>query len=117
MEFRVRFYQTSDGTRPLVEFLRSLQRDSPDLHDLVVGVKLLEQRQHHGPPRTDGVQGTEGIYELRVGRTNIARVFLFFRPGQEIICTNGYVKKAQRLDRREVERAERLKADWEARNP
>ncbi len=117
MEFRVRFYQSRDGTCPLVEFLRSLQVGSPMLHELVVvGVKKLEQRQHHGPPMTDRVQGADGIYELRVGRTDIARIFFFFRPDREIICTNGYVKKSQKLDRREVERAARLKADWEERN-
>jgi hypothetical protein len=54
---------------------------------------------------------------LRVGRTDIARVFFFSRPGQEIVCTSSYVKKRQRLDRVEVERALRYQADWEARNP
>jgi len=41
-----------------------------------------------------------------VGKTNIARVF-FFQPGQEIIVTNGYVKKRQKLDQDELQRAQR----------
>lgn len=55
--------------------------------------------------------------ELRVGRTDIVRVFFFFQPGQIIICTNGYVKKSQKLDPGEVAQAERFKADWERRHP
>jgi phage-related protein len=118
MEFRVRFYETVDGDKPLVDFLQSLRATSPVLRQLVVmGLKKLERREHHRPPLTDRVQGTDGLYELRVGRADIARVFFYFRPGQEIICTNGYVKKAQQLDPREVRRAERLRADWEARHP
>ena len=118
MEFRVRFYETADGAKPLVEFLQNLRRTSPALRQLVItGLKKLEQRDQHAPPLTDRVRGTDGIYELRVGRTDIARVFFFFRPGQEIICTHGYVKKTQHLDPREIRRAERLKADWEARHP
>jgi hypothetical protein len=57
------------------------------------------------------------LFELRVGGANIARVFFFFRPGQEITCTNGYVKKSQRLDPQEVARAARYRIDWEARHP
>jgi Phage derived protein Gp49-like (DUF891) len=45
------------------------------------------------------------IFELRIGDKNIARVFFFFQQGQEIIMTNGYVKKQQIL---------LLKSKWEA---
>jgi phage-related protein len=118
MRFRVRFYETVAGDKPLAEFLRSLETEHPVLHHLLNnGIKKLELRQHHRPPRTERVAGTEGLYELRVGRTDIARVFFFFRPGQEIVCTSGYVKKSQRLDSGEIERALRYQADWEARNP
>lgn len=57
------------------------------------------------------------MLELRVGRDQIARVFFFFRPNQEIVCTNGYVKKRQQLDLNELAKAERYKADWEQRHP
>ena len=42
-------------------------------------------------PLTAPVLGSPGIMELRVGRTDIARVFFFFQPNREIVCTNGYV--------------------------
>ena len=118
MEFRIRFYETADGDKPLVGFLDSLRSGHPTLHRLVVaGLTKLRLRQNHGPPLTAQVGGTEGIFELRVGGADIARVFFFFRPGQEIVCTHGYVKKSQKLDRKKVTQAEGYKADWEARHP
>ena len=61
------------------------------------------------------VDDTNGIFELRLGKTNIARASFFFQPGQEIIVTNGYVKKRQKLDQGELQRALRYKDDWEGR--
>ena len=55
------------------------------------------------------------IFELRIGDKNIAHVFFFFRQGQEIIMTNGYVKKQQKVDTGELERARTYKKDWEER--
>ena len=97
MEYRITFYQTEDGQTPVVELLESLRTDHSVLHKLLVaGLRKLK---------------------LRVGRTDIARVFFFFRPNQEIVCTNGYVKKSRKLDPAELARAERYKADWERRYP
>jgi len=118
VEYRVTFYRTEEGDKPLVEFLESLKGKDDALHKLVTaGLRKLKVRDNHGSPLTAPVHGSSGIMELRVGRANIARVFFFFRPNREIVCTNGYVKKTQRLDPDEVARAKRYKADWERRYP
>jgi Phage derived protein Gp49-like (DUF891) len=118
MEFRITFYQTVPGQRPMVEFLESLRESRPVLHKLVTaGLLKLKDRQNHGEPLTRPITGSVGMMELRVGRDEIARVFFFFRPNQEIVCTNGYVKKRKQLDSGELARAERYKADWEQRHP
>jgi phage-related protein len=80
-------------------------------------LRKLKYRENHGRPLTASVRGTISIMELRVGRTDIARVFFFFRPNQDIVCTNGYVKKSQKLDPGEIARAERYQKDWERRRP
>jgi hypothetical protein len=114
VEFRIAFYQTEDGRKPVTEFLESLRESRPVLHKLVTaGILKLKDRQNHGEPLTRPITGSVGMMELRVGRDEIARVFFFFRPNQEIVCTNGYVKKRQKLDRGELAKAERYKADWE----
>jgi hypothetical protein len=116
VEYRVIFYSTEDGEKPLVAFLESLRGRNDTLHKLVTaGLRKLKDRDNHGPPLTASIQGTS-LMELRVGRSDIARVFFFFQPNREIVCTNGYVKKSQKLDPNEVARAERYKIDWERRH-
>ena len=115
MRYRVTFYSTADGEQPVVDFLEDLRTTQPILHKLVVaGIAKLEESQRHGPPLTALVDSNARIYELRVGRANIARVFIFLH-GEELILTNGYVKQRQQLDRRELNRARRYKQDWESR--
>lgn len=117
MEYRVSFYQTEDGRKPLLDFLESLRTRQPRLHKLVTaGLLKLKDRRNHGEPLTRAITGSVGMMELRVGRDEIARVFFFFRPNQEIVCTSGYVKKSQKLDPGELARAERFKTDWERRH-
>jgi phage-related protein len=116
VEYRIVFYATGSGNKPMVDFLESLRGKNDALHKLVTaGLLKLKLRDNHGPPLTSPIQGSPGLYELRVGRTDIARVFFFFQPNREIVCTNGYVKKSQKLDPGEIARAERYKADWERR--
>jgi hypothetical protein len=115
MRYTPRFYTTADGVQPVVDFLDELRSSQPILHKLVVaGIAKLEDSQRHGPPLTELVDPDELIFELRVGRANIARVF-FFLHGQELVLTNGYVKQRRQLDRRELARARRYKLDWESR--
>jgi len=117
MEFRVRFYATATGYVPMIEWLDELRSQQPTLHALVVaGLTKLKNRDYHGPPLTTCVDRTNKIYELRVGHANIARAFFFFQHGSEIIVTNGYVKHRQALNRKELDRARRYKADWEKRH-
>lgn len=116
MQFRVRFYETATGRQPVHEFLEELRNRQPMLHKLVTaGLLKLRDRSYHGPPLTKQVAPEVGILEMRVGDRDIARIFFFFRPNQEIVCTNGYVKKSAKLDPSELERAVRYKHDWEQR--
>ena len=118
VEFNVNFYRTADGAVPMLGFLESLKGTNPALHNLVVaGITKLRARGNHGRPLTVPVTGSMGLLELRVGHADTARVFFFFRPDREIICTHGYVKKSRRLDPAEIARAERCKLDWEQRFP
>jgi phage-related protein len=45
-----------------------------------------------------------GIYYLRTW--DGLRVFYFFDVGKMVICTNGYIKKKNKIDPKEVKRAE-----------
>ncbi len=118
VEFDVRFYRTPSGGTPIAAWLDDLKTSQPVLERLIVtGLEKLHNSARHGPPLTTQVDPANGIYELRVGSTNIARVFFFFQPGRAIIVTNGYVKKRQRLDPRELRRAQDYQRDWKVRHP
>lgn len=80
------------------------------------GLLKLQWSEWHGPPLTPLVDPAHGISELRVGGRDIAWVFFFFRKGRELILTNGYVKKTQKLDPDALALARRYKQDWEERH-
>lgn len=113
-----RFYRASTGEVPVQAFLDLLKPTNAGLYKLVLaGIAKLRVRGNHGRPLTAPVKGSMAMLELRVGGADIARVFFFFRPNRELVCTHGYVKKSQKLDPREIARAERYKEDWEQRFP
>lgn len=103
MAYPITFYKGSDGSRPVVDWLEVLRKSEPILEKLVVsGLEKLRKSERYGPPLTKGIDDTNGLFELRVGKTNTARVFFFFQSSQEIVVTNGYVKKRQKLDQGEL---------------
>ena len=56
---------------------------------------------------------SDGIYELRgkVG-SDISRILYFFMVGQNIILTNGFIKKTQKIPRGELKKAKKYRADY-----
>lgn len=116
MRYRVEFYYAPSGEKPVAGFIAELRVEHPDLYKLIkAGIKKLEDRRYHRAPLTKLVDPDHDIFELRVGGKNIARVFWFYRPGRVIMLTNGYVKKKQKLDPAELQRARDYKKDWEER--
>ena len=115
MRYKVNFYRTEQGDKPLAAWVRSLMGTQPTLADLVKGglVKLQDSDQHK-PRLVELVDRQARIYEMRVGDANIARVF-FFLDDDQVIATNGYVKKRMQLDAGELARARRYKQDWMGR--
>ena len=59
------------------------------------------------------MEGTDGLYEIRVSSgNNIFRIFCFFDDGKCIILLNGFQKKSQKTPKSEIERAEKLKLKY-----
>ena len=59
--------------------------------------------------------GTNGLYEVgvQVG-SNIYRAFCFFEKGNLIVLANGFQKKSQKTPKSEIERAIRIKSEYES---
>lgn len=61
------------------------------------------------------IENTDGLYEIRVQQGNdIFRIFCLFDQGQLIVLMNGFQKKNQKTPRKEIEKALRIKAEYEA---
>lgn len=59
------------------------------------------------------IKNSTGLYEIRVEVTsNIFRVFSFFDKGQLVILINGFQKKSKKIQRKEIELAEKLKKQY-----
>jgi phage-related protein len=64
-------------------------------------------------PHAKTLQNAEGLKELRAQAGNdICRLFFFHFKGVVYIITSGYVKKQQKTDKREIDRALRLMHDF-----
>lgn len=55
------------------------------------------------------VEGTEGLFEVRVEyQSNIYRIFCCFDDGRLIVLFNGFQKKTQMTPKKEIEKAKKL---------
>ena len=60
------------------------------------------------------IESTEGLYEIRVQvGSDIFRIFCFFDEGQLIVLAQGFQKKDQKTPKKEIERALKIKREYE----
>ena len=59
------------------------------------------------------IEGTEGLYEIRVIFSgNIFRVFCFFDAGNLIVLLSGFQKKTDKTPKKEINRAVKQMAEY-----
>jgi phage-related protein len=69
-------------------------------------LKLIKVTQHVPEKYFKHLEGTKGLYEIRVEvGSNIFRIFSFFDEGNLIVIGNGFVKKTQKTPKSEIEKA------------
>jgi mRNA-degrading endonuclease RelE of RelBE toxin-antitoxin system len=73
---------------------------------------LLQRMGDFGVIRDPGKFRPEGngIYAFKSGRIRL----LCFLDGRDVLLTNGYDKKAEKVRRQEIDRATRIRASWRA---
>lgn len=63
------------------------------------------------------IKSTSGLFEIRVQQgSDIFRIFCFFDYGQLVVLANGFRKKTQKTPRQEIEKALKIKEDYEIGN-
>jgi phage-related protein len=59
------------------------------------------------------IEGTKGLYEIRVEvGNNIYRIFSFFDHGNLVVLGNAFVKKTQRTPKPEIEKALKIMEEY-----
>ena len=63
------------------------------------------------------MEGTDGLYEIRIQQgSDIFRIFCFFDEGKLVVLANGFQKKTQKTPKSEIEKALKIKKEYEADN-
>ncbi|MBP8155868.1 MAG: type II toxin-antitoxin system RelE/ParE family toxin [Leadbetterella sp.] len=61
------------------------------------------------------LENTNGLYEVRVQLgSDIFRIFCFFDDGQLVVLANGFQKKTQKTPQKEIDKALKIKAEYES---
>lgn len=108
--YEVIFYEKQDGTRPVEEFLDSI--DGKLAAKIVSDMRILAAsgpatREPHSKELEDE------IFELRSKQgSNISRVLYFFYVGRKIVLTNGFIKKTVKTPESEKKKAKQYRADY-----
>ena len=113
MDFEIIFYDKSDGTEPVKEFL-----DSLNVKMRAKMVREIELLAVNGPELREPYSKAigDGIFELRAKMgSDISRVLHFFFIGRKIILTNGFIKKSNRTPPGEKDKAIKYRAEYMSR--
>ncbi len=59
------------------------------------------------------IEGTEGLYEIRIQLANdIFRIFCFFDEGKLVVLANGFQKKTQKTPKQEISKALKIMEEY-----
>lgn len=76
-------------------------------------IEIIEFQQRIPEKYLKHLEGTKGLYETRIKLgSDIWRVFCFFDNGKLVIVLNGFQKKTQKTPKSEIEKAEKLMAEY-----
>lgn len=84
---------------------------------IIWSINLIEELQNIPETYLKHIKGTDGLYELRVQvGNNIFRIFCFFDQGKLVVLMNGFQKKTQKTPKTEIEKAMKIKKEYEQEN-
>ena len=76
--------------------------------------ELIEELQQVPEMYLKHIENTDGLFEIRVQQgSDIFRIFCFFDKGQLVILANGFQKKTQKTPKKEIEKALKIKEEYE----
>ncbi len=77
--------------------------------------QLLEELDRIPETYLKHIENTEGLFEIRLQQgSDIFRIFCFFDEGRLVVVANGFQKKTQKTPKNEIERALKIKSEYES---
>ncbi|OGU12734.1 MAG: hypothetical protein A2X61_10095 [Ignavibacteria bacterium GWB2_35_12] len=108
--FKYEYVELENGNIPFIKFLDSLSIIEKAEIIAAIDELLNWLNKNEIPPQNISKHLMNGIFELRVKHFNrITRSFYFYSIGKIIIFTHGFIKKTNKIDRKEIEKAIRYK--------
>ena len=76
--------------------------------------ELIEEFQKVPKTYLKHIENTDGLFEIRVQQgSDIFRIFCFYDKGQLVVLANGFQKKTQKTPKKEIEKAIKIKEEYE----
>jgi phage-related protein len=76
--------------------------------------RLIENIQQVPEDYLKHMTGTDGLYEIRIQfGSDICRIFCFFDEAKLVVVANGFQKKTQKTPKSEIEKALKIKREYE----
>ena len=117
-KFEVTFYESSNGERPVWDFLEGLRLKMESSKDARIQYKqvnmYIELLAQNGTSLNENITKhlEEDIWELRPGNN---RVFYFCVQNNTFVLLHQFRKKSQKTPRREIDKAKRERDDYLSR--
>lgn len=91
------------------------QKQKQNVKDKILWTfRLIETQKQIPTEYLKHLEGTDGLYEVRVQHgNNVFRIFCFFDEGKLIVLANGFHKKTQKTPKIEIEKALKIKREYE----
>ena len=81
---------------------------------IVWTLQLIEELPRIPETYLKHLENTDGLFELRIQQgSDIFRIFCFFDQGQLVVLANGFQKKMQKTPKSEIEKALKIKQEYE----
>ncbi|MBK6480405.1 MAG: type II toxin-antitoxin system RelE/ParE family toxin [Saprospiraceae bacterium] len=96
-------------------FIEFFNKQRQKVKDKIIWTfKLIEITQQIPLEYFKHIEGTDGLYEIRIIQgSDTFRVFCFFDQGKIIVLANGFQKKTQKTPKSEIIKALKIKHEYE----
>ncbi|NWF66014.1 MAG: type II toxin-antitoxin system RelE/ParE family toxin [Campylobacterales bacterium] len=114
INYTVEFVELKSGKKPFFEFLKKLRDD--DVVKIFARIDFFISKKNSNEQISDKLSKylKNGIFEIKCELSDKSiRVLYFYIDGAKMVITHGFIKKSNKTDPKEIEKAINLKNQYE----